>query len=48
MSDKFMTTDPDDGDEYIFRMTITLRNGVKIRRPNGQPFRIKVRSERKL
>lgn len=48
MSDKFMAQDPDDSGEYIYRMTITLRNGVKIRRANGRPFRIKVRGERKL
>ena len=48
MTEKFMGPDPDDADEFIYTMTITLRNGVKIRRPNGRPFRIKVSSKRKF
>ena len=34
---------PDEGGEVIYTMTIRLRNGKVIRRPNGKPFRIVVR-----
>ncbi|WP_332785404.1 hypothetical protein [Sphingomonas sp. PB1R3] len=32
----------DDGKMYIFRQCITLRNGKRICKPNGQAFRIPV------
>ena len=32
-----------DAGEFIYRMTITLRDGRRIRRKNGRPFRIRVR-----
>jgi hypothetical protein len=32
----------DDGKTYIFRQCITLRNGKRICKPNGQAFRIPV------
>jgi hypothetical protein len=32
------------GEMVIYRMTITLPNGKVIRRSNGQPFRIVIRS----
>lgn len=37
---------PDDG-YVIYRMTIRLKNGKVIRRANGRPFRIVIRSKRK-
>lgn len=36
------TKDGDEG-EFIYRMSITLRDGRRIRRKNGRPFRIRVR-----
>lgn len=38
----FDLPEPPDGG-YIFRMTITLKNGRVIRRANGKPFKIKVK-----
>lgn len=32
-----------DAEEVIFRMTIRLKDGRKIRRPDGRPFRIVLR-----
>lgn len=36
-----------DAGEVIYTMTIRLRNGKVIRRSNGRPFRIVVRSKKK-
>lgn len=33
---------PEEGN-FIFRMTITLKNGKVIRRANGRPFKIPVK-----
>lgn len=38
---------PGEGGEVIYTMTIRLRNGKVIRRPNGRPFRIVVRRKSK-
>ncbi|VVE16620.1 hypothetical protein PHO31112_02906 [Pandoraea horticolens] len=35
----------EDGEQVIYRMTITVK-GRKIRRPNGQPFRIVIKNKR--
>lgn len=32
-----------DEGEFIYRMSVTLRDGRRIRRKNGRPFRIRVR-----
>lgn len=32
-----------EGEEVIFCMTIRLKNGKVIRRPNGRPFRFVIR-----
>ena len=37
---------PDDDERVVYCMTITLKNGKKIRRPGGGPFRFVVRSKR--
>jgi len=29
--------------DFIYRMTITLKNGRVLRRKNGRPFRIRIR-----
>ncbi len=36
-----------DVDEVIYRMTIRLKDGRVIRRPDGRPFRIVLRQPRK-
>lgn len=38
-----MSTKSSDEGEFIYTMTITLRDGRRIRRKNGRPFRIRVR-----
>ena len=38
---------PGDDGEVIYTMTIRLKSGKVIRRPNGRPFRIVVRRKRK-
>lgn len=38
-----MSTKGSDEGEFIYRMTITLRDGRRIRRKNGRPFRIRIR-----
>ncbi|WPU91828.1 hypothetical protein SNE25_21150 [Mucilaginibacter sabulilitoris] len=35
---------PKEEGTYIFRMTITLKNGTVIRRPNGKPFKILIKN----
>jgi len=37
----------DDSGEVIYTMTIRLKNGRVIRRPNGRPFRIVVKRRKK-
>lgn len=37
----------DQVDEVIYRMTIRLKNGRVIRRPDGRPFRIVLRKPSK-
>lgn len=39
---------PEEEGEVIYTMTIRLKTGKVIRRPNGRPFRIVVRNKRKL
>lgn len=38
---------PAEGGAVIYTMTIRLKSGKVIRRPNGRPFRIVIRSKRK-
>jgi len=46
MSEQDMSDAPDEGGEVIYTMTIRLKSGRVIRRPNGRPFRIVVRRKR--
>lgn len=48
MSQQDMFGAPEEEGHVIFTMTIRLKNGKVIRRPNGRPFRIVVRNKRKL
>ena len=48
MSQQDMFGAPEEEGQVIFTMTIRLKNGKVIRRPNGRPFRIVVRNKRKL
>jgi len=47
MSQQDMFDPPGEDGEVIYRMTIRLKSGKVIRRPNGRPFRIVVRRKRK-
>lgn len=47
MSQQDMFGTPDQGGQVIYTMTIRLKSGKVIRRRNGRPFRIVVRSKRK-
>jgi hypothetical protein len=38
------TDKPEEKGTYIFRMTITLKSGKVIRRPNGKPFKILIKN----
>lgn len=48
MSQQDMFGAPDEEGRVIYTMTIRLKSGKVIRRPNGRPFRIVVRNKRKL
>lgn len=37
---------PDEDGQVIYTMTIRLKSGKVIRRPNGRPFRIVIRQKR--
>lgn len=47
MSQQDMFGPPGEDGEVIYTMTIRLKSGKVIRRPNGRPFRIVVRRKRK-
>lgn len=47
MSQQDMFDPPDESGQVIYTMTIRLKSGKVIRRPNGRPFRIVVRRKRK-
>lgn len=47
MSQQDMFDPQDEGGTVIYTMTIRLKSGKVIRRPNGRPFRIVVRRKRK-
>lgn len=40
--------DSEDDGMVIYTMTIRLKSGRVIRRPNGRPFRIVIRNKRRL
>lgn len=48
MSQQEMFGAPEEDGHVIYTMTIRLKSGKVIRRPNGRPFRIAVRNKRKL
>lgn len=47
MSQRDTFDTPGEDGEVIYTMTIRLKSGKVIRRPNGRPFRIVVRRKRK-
>lgn len=47
MSQKDMSGPSEEDGEVIYTMTIRLKSGKVIRRPNGRPFRIVVRRKRR-
>ncbi len=47
MSKQDMFDPSGQGEQIIYTMTIRLRSGKVIRRPNGRPFRIVVRRAQK-
>ena len=46
MVQKALFDGPTEGGEVVYTMTIRLKSGKVIRRPNGRPFRIVVRPKR--
>lgn len=46
MSQQDLFDPPDEGGQVIYTMTIRLKSGKVIRRPNGRPFRIVIRQKR--
>jgi len=46
MSQKDLFGAPEEGGIVIYTMTIRLKSGKVIRRPNGRPFRIVIRPKK--